>query len=104
MTDGKGFFMSKPAVLALAAVVLIISNTAAFLLMKRDKQSAQKGKWRVKEKTLFIAAACFGALGGVLGMQLLRHKTQHWYFRLFFPLMLLVQLALLVVGAVRLFS
>ena len=42
-----------------------------------------------------IAAALFGAFGGTLGMFAFRHKTKHWYFRLFFPLMLLLQAAIL---------
>ena len=82
-----------------AAAVLAVMNVLAFCLMAYDKRCARKGKWRVPEKTLFLAAACFGALGGVLGMRLLRHKTKHWTFRLFFPLFLLIQIALLVAGA-----
>ncbi|MBQ1859986.1 MAG: DUF1294 domain-containing protein, partial [Clostridia bacterium] len=39
----------------------------------------------------------FGGLGGVLGMQLLRHKTRHWYFQVFFPLFLIIQVVVLVV-------
>ena len=42
--------------------------------------------------------ACFGGLGGVLGMKVFNHKTQHWYFRVFFPVLLIVQIALLAVG------
>ncbi|MBQ9951178.1 MAG: DUF1294 domain-containing protein [Clostridia bacterium] len=77
---------------------LIVLNVYSFLLMLKDKRAAKRGEWRVPEKKLFIAAACFGALGGVLGMNLLRHKTKHWYFKLFFPLMLAAQAALLVFG------
>ena len=54
------------------------------------------GKWRVPEKTLFLATALFGGLGGTLGMFLFRHKTKHWYFRVFFPLFLLLQAAAIV--------
>ena len=39
-----------------------------------------------------------GAMKSVLGMTVCRHKTKHWYFRAFFPLMLAVQIALQVVG------
>ena len=78
---------------------LIVLNVYSFLLMLKDKRAAKRGEWRVPEKKLFIAAACFGALGGVLGMNLLRHKTKHWYFKLFFPLMLIVQIVLLILGA-----
>ena len=83
----------------IVAAVLVVLNLISFFLMAYDKRCAKAGKWRVPEKTLFLAAACFGGLGGVLGMRLLRHKTQHWYFRLFFPLFLAVQVALLGVGA-----
>ena len=73
--------------------VMIVMNLLAFCLMGYDKSRAQKGKWRVPEKTLFLATALFGGLGGTLGMFLFRHKTKHWYFRVFFPLFLLIQAA-----------
>lgn len=75
----------------LIGVILLITNAVSFGLMAHDKRCARHGRWRVPEKVLFLATACFGGLGGVLGMQLLRHKTKHWYFRVFFPLMLAVQ-------------
>ena len=78
--------------------VLAVLNIISFSLMAIDKHRAQTGKWRISEKTLFLATACFGGLGGVLGMMLCRHKTKHWYFRVFFPLLLIVQIALLAVG------
>ena len=79
---------------------LAVLNLISFCLMAIDKRRAKAGKWRISEKTLFLSTACFGGLGGVLGMTLCRHKTKHWYFRLFFPLMLAVQIALLVAGYV----
>ena len=86
------------SVTVLIAAALAVLNLISFGLMGADKSRAKAGKWRIPEKALFLAAACFGALGGVLGMQLFRHKTMHWYFRLFFPLMLIAQAALLVWG------
>ena len=80
------------------AAVLAVLNLLSFCLMAYDKRLAKTGKRRVPEKTLFLAAACFGGLGGVLGMILCRHKTKHWYFRLFFPLFLIVQIGLLAAG------
>lgn len=94
---------TKLLIVFAAAAVLVIANIVSFLLMAHDKNCAKKGKWRVPEATLFIATACFGGLGGVLGMQLLRHKTQHWYFKLFFPVFLILQIAILAVGAYFLF-
>ena len=82
----------------IVAAVLVILNAVSFGLMAYDKRCAKAGKWRVPEKTLFLAAACFGGLGGVLGMTLCRHKTQHWYFKVFFPVFLIVQIGLLIAG------
>ena len=31
-------------------------------------------------------------------MKVFHHKTQHWYFKVFFPALLVVQIALLAVG------
>ena len=31
-------------------------------------------------------------------MKMFHHKTQHWYFKVFFPVLLIVQVVLLVVG------
>ena len=84
--------------IAIAAGALVVLNLVSFGLMAYDKRCARTGKWRVPEKTLFLAAACFGGLGGVLGMLLCRHKTKHWYFRVFFPVLLAVQIVLLGVG------
>ena len=82
----------------IVAAVLVVLNLISFFLMAYDKRCAKAGKWRVPEKTLFLATACFGGLGGVLGMVLCRHKTQHWYFKVFFPVFLAVQVVLLVIG------
>jgi uncharacterized membrane protein YsdA (DUF1294 family) len=75
---------------------LAVMNLISFFLMRHDKRCAKQGKRRVPEKKLFLAAALFGALGGTLGMFVFRHKTKHWYFRVFFPLMLLVQMGIIV--------
>ena len=94
--------MDKKTVIFIALIVLGTLNLISFCLMAYDKRCARKGAWRVPERRLFLATACFGGLGGVLGMYLLHHKTRHWYFRAFFPALLLVQAALLALGAYRL--
>ena len=75
--------------------ILAVMNLIAFFLMRHDKQCAKKNERRVPEKTLFLFAALFGALGGTLGMFLFRHKTKHWYFRVLFPLLLVLQAGIL---------
>ena len=77
--------------LVILIIFLAITNLTCFFLMRHDKKCAEKGKWRVPEKTLFLSAALFGALGGVIAMRVFRHKTQHPKFKILFPLMLVLQ-------------
>lgn len=91
--------MDKKTIILVALAIIAIMNIAAFALMGHDKRCARQGKWRVPERTMFLVTACFGGLGGVLGMKVFHHKTRHWYFRVFFPVLLIVQTALLALGA-----
>ncbi len=74
----------------------VVMNVIAFSAMAIDKSLAKRKKRRIPEKTLFLWTICLGGLGGVLGMQVCRHKTKHWYFAVFFPVIMIVQLVLLV--------
>lgn len=87
--------MDKKTIILLALAIIAIMNIAAFVLMGHDKRCARQGKWRVPEKRLFLVTALFGGLGGVLGMKVFHHKTQHWYFRVFFPVLLVIQIVAL---------
>ena len=87
---------TEMSVTGMVIIALAALNLLSFGLMAADKKRARSGQRRIPEKTLFLAAACFGGLGGTLGMFLCRHKTKHWYFRLFFPLFLAAQAAALV--------
>ena len=84
----------SPQLWQMAGLWLALANLAALLLMGLDKRRARRGEWRISEKTLFLPVLLGGALGGLLGMRLFRHKTRHWYFRFGFPLLLLAQLGL----------
>ena len=93
---------TKTIIYIAAGAVLLLLNINSFRLMAKDKKRAQADKThshpetRVPEKTLFLATGLFGGLGGCLGMYIKRHKTKHWYFALFFPLMLILQIGALV--------
>ena len=82
--------------LGIITALLALLNLISFSMMAYDKHCAKTGKWRVPEKRLFILTACFGGLGGVLGMIICHHKTRHWYFKLFFPMLLVIQIVLLI--------
>ena len=75
--------------IALMSVVLLV-------MMKADKERARRNQYRISEKTLWITAILGGAIGGVIGMQLFRHKTKHLSFRLGFPLLALLDVSVLV--------
>lgn len=77
----------------LIAVFLLFMNLLGFALMFADKRRAKRGRWRIRERTLFLVAAFGGSLGSLLGMWLFHHKTKHWYFVWGMPLILLLQLA-----------
>ncbi len=87
--------MSGTTIIIILAV-LFVTNITSFTLMAVDKKKAGVGKRRIPEKTLFLSTALFGGLGGTLGMVLMHHKTKHWYFVLFFPLMTALQTATLI--------
>lgn len=91
--------MNKSTIILAAVATVVIMNIVSFSLMGHDKRCARQGKWRVPERRLFLVTALFGGLGGVLGMKVFHHKTQHWYFRVFFPVLLVVQSVALAVGA-----
>ena len=74
---------------------LLALNLISFFLMGHDKQCARKNRRRVPEKTLFLSAILFGDLGGTLGMYVFRNKTKHWYFKVFFPLLVFLQAGIL---------
>lgn len=81
--------MTRYLLICLAAV-----NVAAFAAMGIDKARAKAGTWRIPEATLFLLAVLGGSVGGILGMQLFRHKTRHKTFIVGFPAILVCQLAL----------
>ena len=91
--------MDKKTIILAVLAVVVVMNIAAFALMGHDKRMARQGKWRVPEKMLFLVTACFGGLGGVLGMKVFHHKTRHWYFKVVFPVLLIIQIAVISAGA-----
>ncbi|MDO9628452.1 MAG: DUF1294 domain-containing protein [Acholeplasmataceae bacterium] len=61
-------------------IIILIMSFITYVSYAIDKKNSIKGKWRTKEKTLLFMSILFGALGGLLSMYTLRHKTNHWYF------------------------
>lgn len=88
-------------------IYFVIINIVGFALMGIDKRKAIKRTFRIPEATLFIVALIGGSIGSILGMQVFRHKTRHWYFVFGMPAILVVQIVLLVlllVGPIDFFT
>lgn len=77
----------------IAIVYLIVVNLIALCMFAADKNKAQKNKWRIPEKALFMIAIIGGSIGAIAGMYIFRHKTRHWYFVIGMPLIFILQIA-----------
>ncbi|MBE5921440.1 MAG: DUF1294 domain-containing protein [Lachnospiraceae bacterium] len=75
-------------------IYFIAINFIAFLLFGIDKHKASVGKWRIRERSLFITAALGGSIGALLGMRHFRHKTKHTNFVIGIPAILIAQIIL----------
>lgn len=59
---------------------VIIANVRAYRLFARDKKNAQRDEERIPEKRLLANIWFGGAIGAVIAMYSLRHKTLHKVF------------------------
>ncbi|MBQ9797597.1 MAG: DUF1294 domain-containing protein [Clostridia bacterium] len=58
----------------------LIIGILAFWVYGADKQKAKRKRRRIPESALLGLGFFGGAIGALLGMNLFRHKTRHWYF------------------------
>ncbi|MBR3786474.1 MAG: DUF1294 domain-containing protein [Firmicutes bacterium] len=72
---------------------LLAVNLLAFFLYGIDKRKAVKDQWRIPEATLLGVAFVGGSIGAWAGMQVFRHKTKHWKFKILVPVFFLMQVA-----------
>ena len=73
-------------------IYLVSINLIGFLAMWIDKRKAQKGSWRIQEKTLFMITLLGGGIGTISGMYTFRHKTQKMGFVIGFPAILILEI------------
>ena len=77
-------------------LLLVAVNLVSFSLYGLDKLQAKKGLWRIRESTLLLIAALGGSVGALLGMEVFRHKTKHWQFKVLVPVFFILHIALAV--------
>ena len=76
-------------------------NVFVFAMYGIDKLKAIRGSWRIPEGKLLLAAV-FGVFGALLGMLIFRHKIRKPRFFIGVPAILVIELLLFIVLAVRL--
>lgn len=81
-------------------IYLILMNIVGFVIMGIDKKRAIRQEWRIPEKTFFIVSAVGGSAGSLVGMYVFHHKTKHWYFVVFIPVILAAQIIIALAAAV----
>ncbi len=62
-------------------VYLGLINLMSFIMFGIDKSRARRGSRRTPEASLFFISFIGGAIGGLLGMRLFRHKTRKMGFK-----------------------
>ena len=67
-------------ILGIFVAVVVVMSLITFLTYYSDKKRAKKGRWRIKEAVLLALGFFVGAAGALIAMNMLRHKTKHWYF------------------------
>lgn len=75
---------------------LIAVNIMAFTVCAFDKNLAKRRKRRISEKTLFFWSIIGGAIGMFISMLLFHHKTKHWKFMVFIPLLIMAESVLFI--------
>ena len=76
-------------------VLWVCVNVFTFLLYGLDKLKAQRGKWRIPERTLLLFTWLLGGVGAFAGMRVFRHKTKHLAFRISAPIGMVLSLGVM---------
>lgn len=76
------------------SLFLLIMNIVAFVMFGNDKSKAQRKQRRVRENKLFRVCFFGGAIGGMIGMHVFRHKTQKKRFSVGIPILFVLQLVI----------
>ena len=81
-------------------IYLLAINLITFSAMYIDKRKAKKGKWRIKESTLFTLVALGGGIGGIAGMYTFKHKNKKTRFIIGFPAILIIEIVTVIVFSI----
>ena len=84
--------------MVLKAVIIYLAaiNVITFIMFGADKARAVKGRWRISESALILAALLGGSIGALAGMRIFHHKTRHRKFTVGIPVILVLQIVFMV--------
>lgn len=71
---------------------VIIINIIGFMLIRIDKKRLLNKEPRIREVLLFLVAGLSGGIGEFLAMLIFKHKTYKWYFKVFMPLIMVLNI------------
>ncbi len=94
-----GTIFSSRAMLIIFFIIMI--NLIAILLMKKDKEYAEKGERRIREATLLLVALMGGSFGMYFAMFKYKHKTLHRKFSIGVPVIIMLQFAYMAYAVMR---
>lgn len=83
-----------PLPLERLALWLVFVNLLTLILFALDKHRAKHRRWRVPEAALLLPALLGGSLGGLVGMELFRHKTRRTLFHRGLPILFFLHVIL----------
>lgn len=73
---------------------LIAVNLITLAVYIIDKIKARRHAWRISEAALLLWAVAGGSIGALVGIFIVRHKSQHLKFRYGVPAIFIFQTAL----------
>jgi uncharacterized membrane protein YsdA (DUF1294 family) len=82
--------------LHIALIYFAFINLLGAIVNIVDKVKAKLDKYRIPEKVLWSIGIAGGAVGSYVTMQIIRHKTRKKTFAIIFPILSIIQVALLV--------
>lgn len=91
------FFSNRKINIVIFCVIflyILIINICAFSMFGHDKKCAKRKERRISEAKLIKICFFGGAIGGLLGMNVFRHKTLKTKFKIIVPVLFVIQLIL----------
>ena len=83
-------------ILEAIVIYLVAINVITFIMFGADKARSVKGRWRISEAALILAALLGGSIGALAGMRIFHHKTRHRKFTVGIPVILVLQIVFMV--------